>query len=97
MAAPHRRHPLTAAGPLPGERERGRHSWACERCCYAGGLDRPTGGTVTVLGENVGEVNEKRLAHYRRRRIGMVFQFLMLADEPTGAAQRVTGRQPARW
>lgn len=45
------------------------------------GLDRPTDGSVTVLGENVGELNEKGLALYRRRRIGMVFQFFNLVDD----------------
>ncbi|MGW4817393.1 ABC transporter ATP-binding protein [Streptomyces sp. NPDC004227] len=45
------------------------------------GLDRPTGGTVQVHGENVGELSEKRLALYRRRRIGMVFQFFNLIDD----------------
>ncbi|WP_369274173.1 ABC transporter ATP-binding protein [Streptomyces sp. R11] len=45
------------------------------------GLDRPTGGTVVVHGENVGELSEKGLALYRRRRIGMIFQFLNLIDD----------------
>ncbi|WP_030037624.1 ABC transporter ATP-binding protein [Streptomyces resistomycificus] len=45
------------------------------------GLDRPTGGTVVVHGENVGELNEKGLALYRRRRIGMIFQFFNLVDD----------------
>ncbi|MGW2895431.1 ABC transporter ATP-binding protein [Streptomyces sp. NPDC001212] len=45
------------------------------------GLDRPTGGTVHVHGEDVGELNEKGLALYRRRRIGMVFQFFNLIDD----------------
>jgi putative ABC transport system ATP-binding protein len=45
------------------------------------GLDRPTGGTVVVHGENVGELSEKGLALYRRRRIGMIFQFFNLIDD----------------
>ncbi|WP_225077849.1 ABC transporter ATP-binding protein [Streptomyces sp. CoT10] len=45
------------------------------------GLDRPTGGTVHVHGEDVGELNEKGLALYRRRRIGMIFQFFNLIDD----------------
>jgi len=45
------------------------------------GLDRPTGGTVFVHGENVGALNEKGLALYRRRRIGMIFQFFNLIDD----------------
>lgn len=45
------------------------------------GLDRPTAGDVVVHGENVGELSEKRLALYRRRRIGMIFQFFNLIDD----------------
>ncbi|MFD0316287.1 ABC transporter ATP-binding protein [Streptomyces flavalbus] len=45
------------------------------------GLDRPTAGTVVVRGENVGELGEKGLALYRRRHIGMVFQFFNLIDD----------------
>jgi putative ABC transport system ATP-binding protein len=45
------------------------------------GLDRPTAGSVVVRGENVGELSEKGLALYRRRHIGMVFQFFNLIDD----------------
>lgn len=45
------------------------------------GLDRPTAGTVLVHGEDVGRLSEKRLALYRRRRIGMIFQFFNLVDD----------------
>jgi putative ABC transport system ATP-binding protein len=45
------------------------------------GLDRPTAGRVVVHGESVGELGEKRLALYRRRRIGMIFQFFNLIDD----------------
>jgi putative ABC transport system ATP-binding protein len=45
------------------------------------GLDRPSAGTVVVHGENVGELSEKGLALYRRRRIGMIFQFFNLIDD----------------
>ncbi|MDQ0989155.1 ABC transporter ATP-binding protein [Streptomyces sp. V3I7] len=45
------------------------------------GLDRPSGGTVVVHGESVGELREKDLALYRRRRIGMIFQFFNLIDD----------------
>ncbi|MER6063189.1 ABC transporter ATP-binding protein [Streptomyces sp. NPDC001792] len=45
------------------------------------GLDRPTAGRVVVHGESVGELSEKGLALYRRRRIGMVFQFFNLIDD----------------
>jgi putative ABC transport system ATP-binding protein len=45
------------------------------------GLDRPTSGSVVVHGENLGELNEKGLALFRRRRIGMIFQFFNLLDD----------------
>ncbi|MFE6331710.1 ABC transporter ATP-binding protein [Streptomyces sp. NPDC057806] len=45
------------------------------------GLDRPTAGTVVVRGESVGELSEKGLALYRRRHIGMIFQFFNLIDD----------------
>jgi len=45
------------------------------------GLDRPTSGRVVVHGEDLGELNEKGLALFRRRRIGMIFQFFNLLDD----------------
>ncbi len=45
------------------------------------GLDRPTSGSVTVHGEDLGALNEKGLALFRRRRIGMIFQFFNLLDD----------------
>jgi putative ABC transport system ATP-binding protein len=45
------------------------------------GLDRPTSGTVTVHGEELNAMGEGALARYRRRRIGMVFQFFHLLDD----------------
>ncbi|MER7577342.1 ABC transporter ATP-binding protein [Streptomyces sp. NPDC126514] len=45
------------------------------------GLDRPTAGTVVVRGESLGELSEKGLALYRRRHIGMIFQFFNLIDD----------------
>ncbi|MFI5530309.1 ABC transporter ATP-binding protein [Kitasatospora sp. NPDC051853] len=45
------------------------------------GLDRPTSGTVTVNGQDLGELNETGLALYRRRQVGMVFQFFNLLDD----------------
>jgi putative ABC transport system ATP-binding protein len=49
------------------------------------GLDRPTGGTVTVAGQRVDALSETRLARYRRREVGMVFQFFNLLDDLTVA------------
>ncbi|MDP4502819.1 ABC transporter ATP-binding protein [Nonomuraea turcica] len=45
------------------------------------GLDRPTSGTVAVRGEDLGQLDETGLALFRRRGIGMVFQFFNLLDD----------------
>jgi putative ABC transport system ATP-binding protein len=45
------------------------------------GLDRPTSGSVVVQGEDLSSLNEAALAKFRRRRIGMVFQFFYLLDD----------------
>jgi putative ABC transport system ATP-binding protein len=45
------------------------------------GLDRPTAGTITVHGEDLGALNETGLALFRRRHIGMIFQFFNLIDD----------------
>ena len=39
-----------------------------------GGLDRPTGGSVTVDGIRLEELNPEQLALFRRRKVGFVFQ-----------------------
>ena len=45
------------------------------------GLDRPTAGSIVVHGDDLGALDEKGLALYRRRRIGMIFQFFNLLDD----------------
>jgi putative ABC transport system ATP-binding protein len=45
------------------------------------GLDRPTSGSVLVHGEDLGKLSETGLALFRRRRIGMIFQFFNLLDD----------------
>src|SRR4029077_4313729 len=50
------------------------------------GLDKPTSGTVTVAGQRVDALSETRLARYRRREVGMIFQFFNLLDDLTVAA-----------
>jgi sulfate transport system ATP-binding protein len=47
------------------------------------GLDKPTSGTVTVAGERVDRLSETGVARFRRRRIGMIFQFFNLLDDMT--------------
>ena len=43
-----------------------------------GGVDRPTAGTVFVDGTDLGTLPESRLAVFRRRQIGLVYQFYNL-------------------
>jgi len=43
-----------------------------------GGLDRPTKGTVSIDGEHVNELSDSRLADWRARHIGFVFQLYNL-------------------
>ncbi|MCG5215879.1 ABC transporter ATP-binding protein [Streptosporangium soli] len=45
------------------------------------GLDRPTSGSIVVQGEDLGAMNETGLALFRRRNIGMIFQFFNLIDD----------------
>ncbi|MFG1694230.1 ABC transporter ATP-binding protein [Nonomuraea sp. NPDC049309] len=45
------------------------------------GLDRPTSGRVVVHGEDLGGMDETGLALFRRRRVGMIFQFFNLIDD----------------
>ncbi len=48
-----------------------------------GGIDRPTSGTVAVGGRELGALPEKALTLYRRRDVGMVFQFFNLLPHLT--------------
>jgi putative ABC transport system ATP-binding protein len=43
-----------------------------------GGLDHPTRGTVTIAGERVDQLSDRRLAAWRARHIGFVFQLYNL-------------------
>jgi putative ABC transport system ATP-binding protein len=47
------------------------------------GLDRPTGGTVTVAGRRIDTLGESALAKFRARHIGIIFQFFNLLDDLT--------------
>ena len=49
------------------------------------GLDRPSSGTVTVAGQRIDRLSETGLARFRRRQIGMIFQFFNLLDDLTVA------------
>lgn len=43
-----------------------------------GGIDRPTSGTVTVDGNEIYKLSESERAIFRRRNIGMIYQFYNL-------------------
>jgi putative ABC transport system ATP-binding protein len=47
------------------------------------GLDRPTSGEIRVGGERVDRLSETGLARFRRRQVGMIFQFFNLLDDMT--------------
>jgi putative ABC transport system ATP-binding protein len=49
------------------------------------GLDRPTSGTITVGGQRVDSLSETGVARFRRRQVGMIFQFFNLLDDLTVA------------
>jgi len=44
----------------------------------AAGLDRPTSGTVRVVGQDLGQTSEGSLARWRSRHIGFIFQLYNL-------------------
>ena len=43
-----------------------------------GGMDRPTSGTVIMNGQDVYAQNEEQLAIFRRRQVGLIYQFYNL-------------------
>jgi putative ABC transport system ATP-binding protein len=49
------------------------------------GLDRPTSGTVRVAGQRIETLGETGAARFRRRHIGMIFQFFNLLEDMTVA------------
>lgn len=64
-----------------------------------GGVDRPTAGSVTVDGMDIFTLNESKLAIFRRRNIGLVYQFYNLiptltAEENIMLPYLLDGRKP---
>jgi putative ABC transport system ATP-binding protein len=49
------------------------------------GLDKPSGGIITVAGRRIGSLSETKLARYRRTQVGMIFQFFNLLEDLTVA------------
>ncbi|HEY3087937.1 MAG TPA: ABC transporter ATP-binding protein [Jatrophihabitantaceae bacterium] len=47
------------------------------------GMDRPTSGTVRVGDQQVETLSEAAVARFRRRHVGMIFQFFNLLDDMT--------------
>ncbi len=63
------------------------------------GLDKPTSGTVTLDGVDLGELDDKRLTELRRDRVGFVFQAFNLlpvltAEENLVLPLTIAGRKP---
>jgi putative ABC transport system ATP-binding protein len=66
----------------------------------AAGLERPTHGTVTIDGTELGGLDENRLTRLRRDRVGFVFQAYNLvssltAEQKVALQLRLAGRRPA--
>lgn len=64
-----------------------------------GGVDRPTSGKVFLDGQDVYEQNNHNLAIFRRRQIGLIYQFYNLipvlnAEENITLPMIMDGRQP---
>jgi putative ABC transport system ATP-binding protein len=65
----------------------------------AAALERPSGGTVTVDGTDLGPLDETARTHLRRDRIGVIFQDYNLLSSLTAAQNvalplRLAGRKP---
>lgn len=43
-----------------------------------GGLDHPSGGSISIAGERIDEMSERQLADWRSNHVGFVFQFYNL-------------------
>ena len=62
------------------------------------GLDRPTGGTISVLGTQVEDASERELADFRAHHVGLVFQDPHLLSGLTALENLVAARLPwGRW
>ena len=64
-----------------------------------GGVDRPTSGTVRINGTELSSLKEDKLAIFRRRQIGLVYQFYNLlpvlnVDENIALPFLLDGRKP---
>ena len=63
------------------------------------GLDKPTGGAVTIAGTSIEELNDTELTKLRREHIGFIFQFFNLlpmlnAEENVVLPLSIAGEKP---
>lgn len=63
-----------------------------------GGVDRPTSGKIFVDGQDIGAMNADKLAIFRRRQIGIVYQFynlipILTAEENIMLPWNLDGRE----
>ncbi len=62
-------------------------------------LDKPTGGTITIAGQDVSTLSDREVTLLRRRHIGFVFQFFNLlpmlsAEENVSLPLSIAGEKP---
>ena len=64
-----------------------------------GGIDGADEGSITIEGERLEDMTEKKLSLYRRKHLGYIFQMynlipnLTVRDEPTGALDYHTSKE----
>lgn len=66
-----------------------------------GGVDTPTSGSVTIGGTDIGKLDETALAIFRRRQIGLIYQFynlipILTVEENLTLPLLLDGRKPDR-
>ena len=64
-----------------------------------GGVDRPTSGSIIIDGEDITKKNNDQLAIFRRRKIGIVYQFynlipILTAEENVTLPMQLDGKKP---
>ena len=64
-------------------------------------LDKPTSGTITIAGQDVGSLSDTEVTKLRRRNIGFVFQFfnllpMLTAEENIALPLSIAGEKPDR-
>ncbi len=66
-----------------------------------GGVDKPTGGSVVINGTDISRLDETALAIFRRRQIGLIYQFynlipILTVEENLTLPLLLDGRKPDR-